>query len=146
MTAKDTNQLLAASADEPNSNPYNVDALERVNRLRAMIADVPGASDLPRLRSSEIRLANATSAEALEQAAVMAVNAPGVGGELANAPALRDALNYIFAYQQFREEMAAALRQIDLALVHRKLVAAKLARPLYQVMKAYAASEVGDAL
>jgi hypothetical protein len=146
MVAKENSKISAAAAEEAGSNPYHADALDRVSRLRAMIADLPGTTDLPRLRTSDIRLANGTSAEALEQAAVMSINARGVGGDLANAPALRDAVNYIFAYQQFREEMTAALRQLDLALVHKKLVAVKLARPLYQVMKAYAASEVGDSL
>jgi hypothetical protein len=139
-------QNLTATADDPATNRYTADALDRVTRLRAIFADLPGASNLPRLRPSEVRIANSTSAEALEQAAVMAATAAGVGGELANAPAFRDAVNYIFAYQQLREEMTAGLRQIDLAIVYNKYLAVKLARPLYQVMKAYAASEVGDAL
>lgn len=137
---------VSAAADDTVNNPYAADALDRVTRLRAIFADLPGATNLPRLRPSEIRIANSTSAEALEQAAVIAATTTGVGGELANVAAFRDAVNYIFAYQQLREEMTAALRQIDLAMVHNKYLAAKLARPLYQVMKAYAASEVGDAL
>jgi len=137
---------VTASADEPTNNRYNADALERVNRVRAIVADLPGAADLPRLSSSDLRIANSTSAEALEQAAVMAVTAQGVGGELANAPAFRDAVNYIFAYQQLREEMTAALRKLDLAIVRNKLTAVKLARPFYRLMKVYASTEVGDPL
>lgn len=135
---------VTATADEPTSNRYNADALERVARVRAIVADLPGASDLPRLTPADLRIANTTSAEALEQAAVMSVTAQGVGGELANAPAFRDAVNYIFAYQQLREEMTAALRKLDLAIIRNKLTAVKLARPLYQLMKVYASTEVGD--
>jgi hypothetical protein len=139
-------EVVAATADEPTNNRYNADALERVSRVRAIVADLPGAADLPRLSSSDLRIANSTSAEALEQAAVMAVTAQGVGGELANAAAFRDAVNYIFAYQQLREEMTAALRKLDLAIVRNKLTAVKLARPFYQLMKVYASTEVGDPL
>lgn len=134
----------AAAADDPAINRYIAEALELVNRIRAIAALFPEESEPRRLRPSDLRLANITSAEALEQAAVLAEAAPNVGGSLANVHGLRDTINYLFANAKVREEAVTLLRRIDNTLARKKLRAVKLARALYQVAKVYAASEAGD--
>lgn len=136
----------SATADEPAINRYTADAQDRVNRLRALSADFPEGGDPTPLTSGEIRLVTMTSAEALEQAAVMAMTAVNVGGALSNVDELRDAINYIFAYQQVRGEAESFVGQLELSIIRRKLRAVKAARALYQVMKAYAKSEAGAAM
>ncbi|HKS22180.1 MAG TPA: hypothetical protein VJZ76_05250 [Thermoanaerobaculia bacterium] len=118
-----------------------------MTRLRTMASEFPDEADPKALTSAEIRLARGTSAAALENAAVLmeaqpAVNSVGV----ANAVELRDAIAFEIAYGSVRDEARALARRVDLAIMRRKLKAAKAARGLYRVAKGYATVDAGESV
>ncbi|HEY0160425.1 MAG TPA: hypothetical protein VGF28_24270 [Thermoanaerobaculia bacterium] len=129
----------AATADEPVSNRYMADALEQVGRLRMIRELFPDEPDARELTPHEIRLANVTRVEALEEAATFAQAQPNVGGSLSNVEALHDTIQFVLAYERVRGEAMKVLRHIDRAILRRKLKGVRLARGLYVVAKAYAA-------
>jgi hypothetical protein len=131
----------AAEADESNTNPYFADALERRNRLRAILDGFPKADlTAPPLTPAERRMASMTTVEGLEQAALFAEEEPNVGGELADVKKLRDIINFLLAYEGVREQAVFVFGDLDQTVVRAKLDGAKYARGLYRMAKAYAAS------
>jgi len=131
---------------EPAANRFTPDAQERIARLRAMAAEFPDASEPQPLTLAEIRLARQTSAAALEKAAIFGEAAPGMGAPVTNAPELRDAIAFELAYGGVRDEARALARRIDLAILRRKLKAAKSARGLYRIAKGYVTLDIGDSV
>ena len=132
-------------AREP-ANKYTPDAQERMTRLRTMAAEFPDETDPKPLTSAEIRLARGTSAAMLENAAVFIEAAPAVGSVVADAGELRDAIAFELAYGGVRDEARALARRIDLAVMRRKLKAAKAARGVYRVAKGFVTVDAGDAV
>jgi hypothetical protein len=131
----------AVAADEPNANPYAADALDRKNRLRALLEDLPNFDrSLPPVTSSQRRLATLTSVESLEQAALFAEEVPNVGGELSDVKKLRDKINFLLAFEGVREQALFLLADIDQVIVREKVEGAKYARGLYRMLQAYAVS------
>jgi hypothetical protein len=116
-----------------------------MTRLREMAAAFPDEADPKPLTPPEIRLARITSAAALENAAVLIEAAPAVGG-VADATELRDAIAFELAYSGVRDEAIALARRINLAIVRRKLKAARAARGLYRVAKGFVTFDAGDAV
>jgi len=135
--------LSPGPAKEP-ANKYTPDALERMARLRTMASEFPDEADPKALTSAEIRLARPTSAIALENAAVLLEASPVDVGPVADAVELRDAIAFEIAYGGVRDEARAFARRVDLAIMRRKLKAAKAARGLYRVAKSYATVDVGE--
>jgi hypothetical protein len=130
------------------ANKFTPDAQERMTRLRTMAAEFPDEAD-PKaaLTQAEIRLARATSVAALENAAVLIEAAPEVGGAVAaDAEVLRDAIAFELAYGGVRDEARALARHVDLAILRRKLKAAKSARGLYRVARGFITVPAGDAV
>jgi hypothetical protein len=121
------------------NNRYLIDALDRVARLRAIADEFPDEKDARPLTRHEVRLANTTSVEALQEAEAFARSQPNVGGELANVEALGDTIDFVLAYEQVRGEAMKVFRRIDRAILRRKLKGVRYARGLYGVAKVYAA-------
>ena len=133
-------------ATEP-ANKFTPDAQERMTRLRTMAAEFPDEADPKPLTPAEIRLARSTSAAALENAAILIEAAPAVVGVVvANAPELREAIAFELAYGGVRDEARVLARRVDLAIMRRKLKAAKAARGLYRVAKGFVTVDAGDAV
>jgi hypothetical protein len=130
----------AAVAPEPNVNPYLTDALERMERLSAILDGFPKAADLPRLTPAEVGAARRVTVEALQQAARFAEERPNIAGDLADVAKLNDATHFLMAYEGLREKAYFFLRDLDQILIQCKSDAAKYARGLYRMAKAYAAS------
>jgi len=131
-------------AEEP-ANKYTPDAQDRMTRLRTMASEFPDEADPKALTPSEIRLARVTSAAALENAAVLMEAQPAVGsGGVADAVELRDAIAFEIAYGGVRDEARALARRVDLAIMRRKLKAAKAARGLYRIAKGYITVDAGE--
>ena len=142
-----SNIPLDPGPEKEPANKYTPDAQERMTRLRTMASEFPDEADPKALTRFEIRLARVTSAAALEHAAVLmeaqpAVNSVGV----ANAVELRDAIAFEIAYGSVRDEARALARRIDLAIMRRKLKAARAARGLYRVAKGFATVDAGEAI
>lgn len=133
------------SPGEP-ANKFTPDAQERMTRLRAMSAEFPDEADPKPLTPADVRLARSTSAAALENAAVLIEAAPAVGNVVGSAVELRDAIAFELAYGGVRDEARALARRIDLAILRRKLKAAKTARGLYRVAKGFVTVDAGDAV
>lgn len=132
-------------AREP-ANKFTPDALERMTRLRTMAAEFPDDDAPKSLTSAEVRLARITSAATLENAALFVEAAPAVGGAIADAVDLRDAIAFELAYGGVRDEARALARRIDLAILRRKLKAARAARAVYRVAKGFVTIDAGDAV
>jgi hypothetical protein len=128
------------------SNKFTPDALERMTRLRSMAAEFPDDDEPKPLTPAEVRLARSTSAAALENAALFVEAAPAVGGAIANAAELRDAIAFELAYGGVRDEARALARRIDLAILRRKLKATRAARGVYRVAKGFITLDAGDAV
>ena len=129
------------------ANKFTPDAQEWMARLRAMAAEFPDEVDPKPLTLAEIRLARATTAAALENAAILSEAAPAVGSAVVtDAVELRDAIAFELAYGGVREEARALARHIDLAILRRKLKAARSARGLYRVAKSFVTVDAGDAV
>ena len=137
----------AATADEATINPYLADAIDRVNRLRAVLEGFPKlSSGEPPVTPSERRIATVTTVEGLEQAALFAEEQPNVGGELADVRKLRDKIHFLLAYERLREQALFFLGDIDQTIIRQKVEGAKYARGLYRMAKAYATSAPGQRL
>lgn len=132
-------------ASEP-ANKYTPDAQERMARLRSMAAEFPDDADPRPLTAAEIRLARGTSAATLENAAIFVDVVPSVGGGVADAVELRDAIAFELAYSGVRDEARALARRIDLAIMRRKLKSARAARGVYRVAKGFVTLDAGDAV
>ncbi|HYC91364.1 MAG TPA: hypothetical protein VEO54_19240 [Thermoanaerobaculia bacterium] len=132
-------------ASEP-ANKFTPDAQERMARLRTMAAEFPDEAAPKPLTSAELRLARSTSAATLENAAVFVEAAPTVGGGVADAVELRDAIAFELAYGGVRDEARALARRVDQAILRRKLKAAKAARGVYRVAKGFVTVDAGDAV
>jgi hypothetical protein len=129
------------------ANKYTPDAQERMARLRLMAAEFPDDADPKPLTLAEVRLARSTSATTLEKAAVFVEAAPAVGGAIAaDVVELRDAIAFELAYGGVREEARALVRRIDMAIMRRKLKAARTARGVYRVAKGFVTVDAGDAV
>ena len=127
------------------ANKYTPDAQERMTRLRTMASEFPDEADPKALTLGEIRLARRTSAAALESAAVLIDAQPAVGGlAVADAAELREAIAFEIAYGGVRDEARALARRVDLAIMRRKLKAAKAARGLYRVAKGFVTVDAGE--
>lgn len=126
-------------SSEP-ANKFTPDALERMTRLRTMAAEFPDEADPKPLTLAEIRLARGTSSVTLENAALFIEAAPAVGASLADVTELRDAIAFELAYGGVRDEARALARRIDLAILRRKLKAARAARGVYRVAKGFVTS------
>lgn len=135
-----------AAAEEPAANRYTADAQERIARIRAMAADFPDEPDRRPLTSAEIRLARGTSAVSLEKAAVLAEAVPGLPVTVPETAELRDAAAFELAYGSVRDEARAFARKVDLAILWRKLKAAKVTRTMYRIGKGYVTLDSGDAV
>ncbi|HYC92643.1 MAG TPA: hypothetical protein VEO54_25775 [Thermoanaerobaculia bacterium] len=132
-------------ASEP-ANKFTPDAQERILRLRAMAAEFPDETEPKPLTSAELRLARVTPAATLENAALFIEAAPAVGGGVADVMELRDAIAFELAYGGVRDEARALARRIDLAIMRRKLKAARAARGVYRVAKGFITVDAGDAV
>jgi hypothetical protein len=133
-------------ASEP-ANKFTPDAQDRMTRLRVMAAEFPDETDPKPLTAAEVRLARSTPIATLENAAIFIEAAPAVGGAIAaDAVELRDAIAFELAYGGVREEARALVRRIDLAIMRRKLKAARTARGVYRVAKGFVTVDAGDAV
>jgi hypothetical protein len=132
-------------ANEP-ANRFTPDAQERMTRLRTMAAEFPDDVDPKPLTVAEIRLARSTSAAMLESAAIFVEASPRIGGVAADVEVLRDAIAFELAYGGVREEARAFVRHVDLAILRRKLKAAKAARAVYRVAKGFITVDAGDSV
>ena len=128
------------------ANKFTPDAQERITRLRAMAATFPDEADPKPLTPAEIRLARSTSAAALENAALLIDASPAVGGAVADPVQLRETIAFELAYGGVRDEARVLARRIDLAILRRKLKAARAARGLYRVAKGFVTVDAGDAV
>jgi hypothetical protein len=128
------------------ANRFTPDAQERMSHLRIIAAEFPDEADPKPLTPAEIRLARSTSAAMLENAAVFVEAAPTVGGGVADVVELRDAIAFELAYGGVRDEARALARRIDLAIMRRKLKAARAARGVYRVAKGFVTIDAGDAV
>jgi hypothetical protein len=136
----------AAEAEPPAANRFTPDAQERMARLRALLADFPDESDPKPLTRAEIRLARMTSPEALEKGAIFTEAVPAVGTTVVDVPEVREAIAFELAYSGFRDEMRAAERRVDHAILRKKLKAVKAIRTLYRMGKGYVTADAGDAV
>jgi hypothetical protein len=117
-----------------------------MTRLRTMAAEFPDEADPKPLTSAEVRLARSTPVAALENAALLIEAAPAVGGAVADSVELRDAIAFELAYGGVRDEARSLARRVDLAILRRKLKAAKSARGLYRVAKGFITVDAGDSI
>lgn len=131
-------------AIEP-ANKFTPDAQARMTHLRTIAAEFPDEADPRPLSLAEVRLARSTSAAALENAALIIEAAPAVAG-VADAVELRDAIAFELAYGGVRDEARALARRVELAILRRKLKAAKAARGLYRVAKGFITVDAGDSV
>ena len=132
------------AAVEPVANRFTPDAQERIARLREMAADFPDDADPRPLTPAEIRLARSTSPAALEKAALFAEAAPGVGVTPADVNELREAIAFELAYSGVPDEAITFGRNVDHAILRRKLKAARIARAIYRIAKGYVTLDSGD--
>ena len=129
--------------NEP-ANKFTPDARERMAHLRSIAAEFPDEVDPKPLTPAEMRLARGTSAATLENAAIFVEASPRVGGAVADSEELRDAIAFELAYGGVRDEARAFARRVDLAILRRKLKAAKAARGVYRVAKGFVTVDAGD--
>jgi hypothetical protein len=134
----------AAAPEDPIANGYTADAQERMTRLRVMATEFPDDVNPRPLTSAEMRLARVTTLTALEKAALFVEAAPGIGGSVANAASLRDAIAFELAYDGLRNEALAMARRVDHAILRRKLKAVLATRGLYRVAKGFVTVDAGD--
>lgn len=141
-----TNVMEPSPVVEEGSTPnrFTLDAQERIARLRLMAAEFPDETQPRPLTPGDLRLARHTTVAALEKAALFVEAAPAVGGGVANADELRDAIAFELAYGGVRDEAAALTRRIELAILRRKLRAVRATRGLYRVAKGFITIDAGD--
>jgi hypothetical protein len=146
MTTIPSTPDIPGTPSEP-ANKFTPDAQERMTRLRTIAAEFPDEADPKPLTPAEVRLARSTSIATLENAAVFIEAAPAVGDAIAaDVVELRDAIAFELAYGGVREEARALVRHIDLAILRRKLKAARTARGAYRVAKGFVTVDAGDAV
>jgi hypothetical protein len=131
---------------DPIGNRFTRDAQDRVTRLRTLAAEFPDDADPRPLTVAEIRLARATTANALEKAALFTEAAPGVSTGVADAAELRDTIAFELAYGGLRDEALAMARRVDHAILRRKLKSVRATRGLYRLAKGYVTVDVGDSV
>jgi len=131
-------------AVEP-ANRFTPDAQERMLRLREMAAAFPDEADPRPLTPAEMRLARSTPIEVLENGALLLEAAPVISG-VADVAELREAMAFELAYAGVRDEAAALARRIDLAILRRKLKAARAARGVYRVARSFITLDAGNAV
>jgi hypothetical protein len=122
----------------PPSTRFTADAEARMAKIRELAEDFPHESDPVLLSTSDLRLARATPAEAIEKAAVFVQAAPDLGNLVADTNELRDAIAFEQAYGGVRDEARALARRVDMAIVRRKLKASLAARGVYRLAKGFA--------
>ena len=135
---------LPGPASEP-ANKYTRDAQSRMAELRALADAFPDEADPKALSPADVRLARSTPAATLENAAVFLEAAPAVAA-IADAEEMRDAIAFELAYGGVRDEARALARRVDLAILRRKLKAAKAARGVYRVAKGFVTVDAGDSV
>lgn len=130
-----------------NPNPLLADAQDKIAQVRALAAAFPDEADQNTLTSQELGLANATSVQFLEKAAQLAEAAPAVGAAVdTDVTVLRDAIYSELAYGALVDQLDALARQVEMAILSRKLKAVKVARSLYQIAKVYVNTDAGTPL
>ena len=144
--SKNTTTHVDAAVEQPAANRFTPTAQERIAILRSMGNELTGESDLRPLTPSEIRLARGTTPATLEKAALLAEAAPEIGGAVAPIVDLRDASAFELAFGGVRDEALALARSVDMAILRRKLKAAKAARGLYRLGKGYMTLDAGDSV
>jgi hypothetical protein len=128
-------------------NPLLADAQDKIAQVRALAAAFPEEADQNTLTSQELGLANATSVQFLEKAAQLAEAAPAVGAAVdTDVTVLRDAIYSELAYSALVDQLDTLARQVEMAILSRKLKAVKVARSLYQVAKVYVKTDAGTPL
>jgi hypothetical protein len=132
-----------AAAEEPAANRFTADARKRIALLRMVAADLTEDPKRRTLRPTEIRLARHTSAVALEKAAVFAESEP-IGRNIVDPMELREVIAFELAYGGVRDAALVLAREIDLAILRRKLKSVLAVRALYRVAKAYKTFDAGD--
>jgi hypothetical protein len=142
MNKEDVN---AAAAEEPAANRFTVDAQDRAARLRAIAEEFPDDADPRTLTVAELRLASATSIQALENAARLVEAAPQLAVH-ADVAVIREMIAFELAYGGVRDQAKAVARRMDRFILRRKLVVAKMVRVLYRVAKGYVTADEGDAV
>src|SRR5215213_9859993 len=131
----------------PPPNRFSADAEERMARLRLMAAEFPDETDPDTaISSGEMSLARSTTAASLEKAAVFMQTAPAFSGMVADPNGLREAIAFEQAYGGVRDEARSLARRIDLAILRRKLKAARGARAMYRMAKGYASVPEGESV
>ena len=138
-------EIVNAAAEEPAANHYSVDAQERRVRIRALVDEFPDDADPRTLTTAELRLASATSIEALERAARLVETKPQLG-TASDVAAIRDMIAYELAYGAVRDEAKAVERRIDRTILRRKLKVAKIVRVIYRMGKSFVTGDEGDAV
>ena len=128
-----------------NPNPLQADAQEKIAQVRALAASFPGQADQNALTVRERRLANGTPVQFLERAAQLAEAASALGATV-DVALLRDAVYWELAYGGLVDQINTLGRQVEMAIVSRKLKAVKAARSLYQMAKVYAATDEGRSM
>jgi hypothetical protein len=132
-----------AAPKEPAANRFTADARRRIALLQTVAADLTEDPERRALRPTEIRLARHTSAVALEKAAVFA-ESQEIGRDLVEPLELREVISFELAYGGVRDAALVLAREIDLAILRRKLKAVLAVRALYRVAKAYRSLSAGD--
>jgi hypothetical protein len=143
---KDTTTRITAAEEQPASNRFTPGAQERIAILRTMGEELSDPAETRPLTPADIRLARGTTLAALEKAALLAEAAPEIGGAVAPVADLRDASAFELAYGSVRDEALALARRVDMAILRRKLKAAKAARGLYRVAREYVTMDAGDSV
>lgn len=115
--------------------------------MRALAAAFPEEADQNALTVRERRLANSTPVQFLERAAQLAEAAPAIGAAMdADVDLLRDAVYWELAYSALVDQINTLGRQVEMAIVSRKLKAVKVARNLYQIARVYVGTPAGAPL
>jgi hypothetical protein len=127
------------------ANRFTPDAQERMARLRAMAAAFPDDEEPKALSPAEVRLARSTSVAALENGALLIDAAPSISN-VADVVELRDAIAFELAYGGVRDEARSLARRVDMAILRRKLKAARTARGVYRIAKGLVTIDAGDAV
>ena len=146
INARNTTPDNAAAEEQPASNRFTPAAQERIAILRTMASEFSDKPETRPLTPAEVRIARGTTPAALEKAALLAEAAPDIGRAVAPIDDLRDASAFELAYGSVRDEALALARQVDMAILRRKLKAAKAARGLYRVARGYVTMDAGDSV
>jgi len=120
------------------------DAQDKIAKLLTLAASFPEEPDQNSLTSTDLRLASATPVQFLERVAQLAEAVPVVGAAVdTNVSVLRNAVYSELAYGALVDQLNTLARQVEMAIVSRKLKAVKVARSFYQVAKVYVNTDAG---